>query len=72
MSTSGYSEYVNKIDNFMNYYKGKVSFTEVIEMPNRLFHRLYTSLLNKLSTEQGQNEIAQEQIIDKIEEEVVR
>lgn len=72
MSTSGYSEYVNRIDRFMNYCKGKVSFTEALEMPNRLFHRLYVSLLNKLSTKEGEEEITQEQVIEKIEEEVVR
>lgn len=56
----------------MVHYKGKVSFTEVIEMPNRLFHRLYVSLLKKLSTEDGQKEAAQEQLVEKLEEEVVR
>lgn len=72
MSTSGYSEYVDRIDRFMNYYKGKVSFSEVLEMPNRLFHRLYVSLLKKLSTEEGQKEIAEQEVVEKIEEEVVR
>lgn len=72
MSTSGYSEYVDRVDRFMNYYKGKASFTEVLEMPNRLFHRLYVALLNKLSTDDGQKEMAQQELVDKIEEEVVR
>ena len=72
MSTSGYSEYVDKVDRFMIHYKGKTTFSEILEMPNRLFHRLYVSLLNKLSTEEGQQEFAQQELVDKIEEEVVR
>lgn len=55
----------------MNYYKGKLSFTEVLEMPNRLFHRLYVTILKKLSTEEGQKEIAEQEVKDKIEEEVI-
>lgn len=71
MSTSGYSEYVDRVDNFMTQYKGKATITEVLEMPNRLFHKLYVSLLKKLSTEEGQEEVAGQQFIEKIEEEVV-
>lgn len=56
----------------MTQYKGKATITEVLEMPNRLFHKLYVSLLKKLSTEEGQKEAAQEQLVEKIEEEVVR
>lgn len=52
----------------MIHYKGKTSFDELIEMPNRMFNQLYINLLKKLSTPEGQEQIANEQAIEKIEE----
>lgn len=54
----------------MDYNKGKCTYTEVYEMPNRMFHTLYVRLIKKLSTENGKNEIIENEIQEKLEEEV--
>lgn len=52
----------------MGYYKGKTSIQEVINMPNRLFHTLYTNLIKKLSTPEGQEQVSTERTVEEIEE----
>lgn len=54
----------------MQFNKGKCTYTEVLNMPNRLFHGLYVRLINRLSTDEGQKQIAQEEMSEAIEEEV--
>ncbi len=52
----------------MEYYKGRTTINDVFEMPNRLFHTLYISLLKKLTTDEGQKELANNELEEQIQE----
>lgn len=52
----------------MEHYKGRTSITEIMEMPNRLFHTLYVTLLKKLTTDEGQEKLATEELEEQLQE----
>ena len=37
-------------------------------MPNRLFHTLYANLIKKISTPEGQEQVAAEKMVEEVEE----
>ena len=49
----------------MEWYKGKVSITEICtEMPHKFFYRLYARLLQKSLTEDGKKELQSKKVND--------
>ena len=55
----------------MQFNKGKTTYTELMDMPNRLFHSLYVKTINKYNSEQGLKEAAGEELMETLEEEVI-
>ena len=49
-------------------YKGRISYSEAINMPNRSFHALYTMLQEKAISEEGKEQLAGENISDELED----
>ena len=49
-------------------YKGRISISEAVHLPNRMFHGLYVAAMRKLSTEEGAEALASEHVMDAIEE----
>lgn len=58
------------IDRFSGYYKGRMTYSEMINMPYGEFHYFYTKLYNRMTTKEGAEEAALNEVKEKIEEEV--
>lgn len=52
----------------MSNYKGRATISEIMNMPNWLFHGLYSIMVKRLSTEDGQKDKAVETLVEGITE----
>ena len=53
------------------HYKGRTTISELLALPNRVFHGIYAICYNKALTEEGKKELAGEELMDNLEEGMV-
>ena len=53
------------------HYKGRATISELLALPNRVFHGLYAICYNKALTEEGKENLAAEEMMDNLEEGMV-
>ena len=53
------------------HYKGRVTVSEMLNLPNRVFHGIYAICYNKALTDDGQENLAAEEMMDNLEEGMV-
>jgi hypothetical protein len=54
------------MERFMTHYKGRISLTEAMNLPMRMYHGFYYRLYKQQSTEEGQKQIQAETIQDMV------
>lgn len=54
----------------MRHSKGRTTYSELYNMDVRLFHVLYSDLRKMLSTEEGRENVAADELEEQVEEEV--
>lgn len=52
----------------LSHYKGRVTISELLALPNRVFHGIYAICYNKALTQEGQEALASENMMDTLEE----
>lgn len=60
-----------KLDTMLAHLKGRTTITELLALPNRVLHGLYAICYNKALTEDGQEDLAAEEMMDNLEEGMV-